>query len=152
MKSMHIRQYIVPALTISLILLSGCKDYESSIPDRDVYISRFISLSGNLADIGGYLYIDQKVNTIDRIGFGGILIYHAIDGKYYAVDLACPHEVSTDSKIGLPNSVGQCTCNTCGETYDMLSGQGTPTKGISKESLKQYSVSFKGSDEIVVTP
>lgn len=129
----------------------GCMVEKSSIPDMPVAIIRTISLSGSLSERGGFLYIDQRKNEFDRIGFGGVLIYHGLNDEYYAVDLACPKELKNNILIGRPDLSGLCTCAVCGEVYDMSSGFGTPTKGISKESLKHYVVRFYGHDEIQVS-
>jgi len=120
------------------------------IPDRDVYFKRNINTE-QLTPFGAYIYVTQPIYAIDRIGFGGLLIYHAMDNLFYAVDLACPNESNSKVIIGRPNDLGMCQCSSCGEVYDMCFGQGTPTKGISISSLKQYTVSFDGNDFIYVT-
>lgn len=129
----------------------GCQGFESSIPDRAVSVVRNITLSGTLSDVGGYYYLDSRLNEVDRIGYGGILIYHGKDNSFYAVDLACPHEISQTVKVGRPNELGICKCDSCGEEFDMSFGMGTPTKGIAKEALKHYTVTFRGTDEIIIT-
>jgi hypothetical protein len=135
----------------ALIGLTGCDGFVSSIPDREVYLKRTISIDGTLDVVGGYLYVDERVYSVDRIGYGGILIMHAQDDQFYAVDLACPNEVDPDVKIGRPDDMGICKCDSCSEEYDLSYGMGTPTKGISKESLKHYNVSFDETDHIYVS-
>jgi hypothetical protein len=133
-----------------LIALAGCNGYISSIPDRDVYFKRNIN-TVNLSPFGAYMYVITPEFAVDRIGFGGLLIYHAQDNVYYAVDLACPKEVNPKVRIGIPNDAGMCKCDSCGEVYDMTFGQGSPTKGISKEPLRHYTVSFDENDFIFIT-
>lgn len=142
---------ILSALICSSLLLLACDKYISSIPDADVYIKRNFSSFSILNSFGGYLYIAKPVYAVDRIGFGGILIVHAQDDNFYAVDLACPHEVDVNHKVSPPDDSGICKCPTCGEEYNMTFGQGNPTKKISKESLKHYRVTLDDSNNIIVT-
>lgn len=137
-------------LTILFALMSGCTGYVSSIPDREVSFKRSINTE-NLTPFGAYMYVTAPVYGVDRIGFGGLLIYHAQDNVFYAVDLACPKEVTYNIRISPPDDLGMCKCETCGEVYDMTFGQGSPTKGISKEPLRHYTVSFDENDFIFIT-
>lgn len=146
---MRKRTLIIPTLFLVIILMA-CDGYVSSIPDRDVYFKRNINTE-NLSPFGAYLYITERQFEVDRIGFGGLLIYHAQDNVYYAVDLACPKEVSPTVLISPPDDLGMCECDSCGEIYDMTFGQGTPTKGISKEALRHYTVSFDENDFIFIS-
>lgn len=133
-----------------LLALSGCEGYISSIPDSPVYLKRNINTE-NLSPFGAYLYLTAPVLATDKIGFGGLLIYHAQDNVFYAVDLACPKEVSANVRISAPDDAGMCKCTTCGEIYDMSFGQGTPTKNIAKEPLRHYTVTFDENDFIFIT-
>ncbi len=137
-------------LTILFVLMAGCTGYVSSIPDREVYFKRSINTE-NLTPFGAYMYVTAPVFSVDRIGFGGLLIYHAQDNVFYAVDLACPKEVTYNIRISPPDDLGMCKCVTCGEVYDMTFGQGSPTKGISKEPLRHYTVTFDENDFIFIT-
>ena len=139
-------------LPILFTLLAGCTDYVSSIPDREVYLKRNINTE-KLTPFGAYLYITEPVLAVDRIGFGGILIYHSLDvnKSYYAVDLACPKEANPKVRISPPNDLGLCKCDSCGEVYDMSFGQGTPTKGIAKEPLRHYTTRQDENDFIFIT-
>jgi len=137
-------------LPILFALMAGCTGYVSSIPDMPVYFKRNINTE-NLTPFGAYMYVTEPVNAIDRIGFGGLLIYHAQDNVFYAVDLACPKEVTYNVRISPPDDLGMCKCDSCGEVYDMTFGQGSPTKGIAKEPLRHYTVSFDENDFIFIS-
>lgn len=130
--------------------MAGCEGYVSSIPDQPVYFKRNLNTS-NLSPFGSYLYITAPELASDRIGFGGLLVYHAQDNVYYAVDLSCPKEVNPKVRIGKPSDAGMCRCDSCGEIYDMSFGQGIPTKGISKEPLRHYTVNIDENDYIFIT-
>ncbi|HET9570537.1 MAG TPA: hypothetical protein VFP20_03900 [Bacteroidales bacterium] len=129
-------------------LLASCDGYVTSIPDREVDFQRNFNTS-KLDYFGAYMYITQPSLASDRIGFGGLLIYHAQDNVIYAVDLACPKEVNANIRVSPPDELGMCKCATCGEVFDMFYGQGTPTKGIAKEPLRHYTVSFGDTDIII---
>jgi len=133
-----------------ILMLSSCEGYVTSIPDREVYFKRNLNTE-QLTPFGAYMYVTQPVLALDKVGFGGLLIYHAQDNNYYAVDLACPKEVNASIRIGRPDDLGMCKCETCGEVYDMTFGQGSPTKGISKEPLRHYTVSYEENDFIFIT-
>jgi len=139
----------IPALFL-IVLLSACNGYVSSIPDTQVYFKRDLN-TVQLTPFGAYMYVTEPVFAVDKIGFGGLLIYHAQDNVYYAVDLACPKEVNAHVRISPPNDLGMCKCDSCGEVYDMTFGQGSPTKGIAKEPLRHYTVSFDENDFILIT-
>jgi len=133
-----------------IVLLTACNGYVSSIPDMQVYFKRNLDTE-QLTPFGAYMYVTAPVYAVDKIGFGGLLIYHAQDNVYYAVDLACPKEVNAHVRISPPDDKGMCKCETCGEVYDMTFGQGSPTKGIAKEPLRHYTVSFDENDFIFIT-
>jgi hypothetical protein len=143
------RLLIGSLLMAILYCLSGCDNTVSSIPDRDVYLKRSI-INYSLGTIGNYLYITSPVLAEDRTGFGGLLVIHTLSDEYCAFDLACPHEANADVRIGVPSSMCICKCDSCGEEYDLSSGFGFPTKGISKESLREYTVSFDAYGYIYV--
>lgn len=144
------KRTLILSTVLLVIILMACDGYISSIPDREVYFKRNINTE-NLSPFGAYLYVTDRLFEVDRVGFGGLLIYHAQDNVYYAVDLACPKEVSPTVRISPPDDLGMCECDSCGEIYDMTFGQGTPTKGISKEALRHYTVSFDENDFIFIT-
>lgn len=138
------------SILFSLLILAGCDGFVSSIPDNQVYLKRNINTE-NLTPFGAYLYITKPELATDKIGFGGLLVYHAQDNIFYAVDLACPKEVNRNVRISVPDDAGMCKCDSCGEVYDMSFGQGTPTKGIAKEPLRHYTVNFDENDFIFIT-
>lgn len=128
--------------------LLSCTGYESSIPVRPVYIHR-INAYG-IKDAGTFLYFDKATQASDRIGFGGILVVHAYDDNFYAFDLACPVEADGNIKVGKPEGL-ICKCSSCGESYDLTFGLGTPLNHISKQGLKRYTVNIDENYNLTVT-
>lgn len=146
------KTFILSAILLGCLsfILTDCSNDDKFIPDRPVYIRRYLN-AYKLVTPGSYLYIDKRQVEKDMIGYGGILIVMAFDGQYYAFDLACPHEKSSSVKIGAPNEKLICKCPKCGEEFDVSWGAGMPTKGISKGYLKSYNVSVDEFNYITVT-
>ncbi len=136
------------SIWLLMLVVVGCENHVSSIPDMNVYFKRNINTE-KIAMPGTYLYV-TTARGIDQIGFGGLLIYHAFNNEYYAVDLACPHEVNPNVRISPPDDLGHCKCDSCGEVYNLSSGDGFPLKGISKEPLKSYNVSIDEYEFITI--
>lgn len=142
---------MVLALTIPAFLTS-CESDEPGIPDCAVYIRRNID-TYKLFNYGSYLYINKRELEKDRIGYGGILVIKgALEREYYAFDIACTNEKDASICIGKPGETLICTCESCGEQYDLNFGNGIPTKKISKLPLKRYSVSIDDYNYLIVTP
>lgn len=120
-------------------------DYISPIPDFPV--SMQLNLSTNYPtfrnSVNEHLTFTTRRFEIDRIGYGGILVYTGFDEQYYAFDMACPYELKTDVRV-YPNGLGQAVCEACGTVYDISYGIGNPTSGPSKDILKRYKTSLTG--------
>lgn len=125
--------------------LCGCESEYTTIPDAAVDLRRSIS-NYRLYDQGAYLYIDENAYRVDyeRYGFGGVIIVHTYDPLdiYCAFDISCPNEKSQTVRISEPDDMMVCTCEGCGERYDLLMGTGFPMDGISNIPLKKYTVSW----------
>lgn len=140
-----------------IILLSGCEDnYISSIPDFPVNLAidlRLAPYNTSLRNNSNSYELFEKPRMgkelIDKIGFGGIIVYADFEGKFCAFDLACPHEAKNSIKVK-PNDLGQVVCDSCGSVYDISFGIGHPIKGPAKESLKRYKAILQG-DILYVT-
>jgi nitrite reductase/ring-hydroxylating ferredoxin subunit len=85
----------------------------------------------------------KGITAVDRIGFGGILVYTGFDGEYYAFDMSCPYEHQTNVRV-YPNDLGQAVCEGCGSVFDIGYGIGNPSSGKAKEVLKKYKTTLSG--------
>ena len=135
-------------LLLTVTVFTACKDdiYRSSIPDVPVHLElNLVSQYPLFANsINEYILFTEPLYATDRIGFGGIIVYTTLEGKYAAFDLACPVEVKRDVRVE-PDGSGFLNCPSCGEQYDIMFGLGYPTKGISQEALKIYKTSLYGN-------
>ena len=138
-------KYIGIVLFINLPFASCNDNYYSSIPDFPV------SLELNLTStyptfrnsINQSLTFTKPITVMDRIGFGGILVYTGFDGEYYAFDMSCPYEAKQNILVH-PNGLGQAVCEGCGSVFDIGYGIGNPSSGKAKETLKRYKTNLSG--------
>jgi len=148
------RRYLL-VLPLLCFIFSGCDTEYTTIPDCEVYLRRNIINEGFLT-AGAYIYVAEPVLERDILGYGGIIVVYTYDPvePYCAFDLACPNCVSPTIRISEPDDMLVCTCETCGERYDLFYGNGNPLDGISKVYLKKYSAYIDPGNElyIIVTP
>ncbi|MEI6754555.1 MAG: TFIIB-type zinc ribbon-containing protein [Paludibacter sp.] len=140
---------------VSLFLISCDDTYISSIPDYPVYLELNLVTTYPIFrnSYNRSLTFLTPVTAVERIGYGGILVYTGFDGAYYAFDMSCPYEHLSTVRV-YPNELGQAVCEKCGTVYDIGYGVGNPTKRIrpnlpdttalAKEVLKQYKTTYSG--------
>jgi nitrite reductase/ring-hydroxylating ferredoxin subunit len=87
--------------------------------------------------------------NIERVGFGGVLVVHALDDQFHAFDLACPYEVNQGVRVAADENNLFAICPKCGTKYDIAFGSGAPD-GVSKYYLKRYTVTGSGT-QLTVT-
>ena len=159
MKS-RIRNIVV--VTMTCLFIAGCDDtYISSIPDYPVYLELNLVTTYPIFrnSINKSMTFLTPVTAIERIGYGGILVYTGFDGAYYAFDMSCPYEHKSTVRV-YPNELGQAICEKCGTVYDIGYGVGNPSKRIrpnlpdttalAKEVLKRYRTSMQ-NDYLYIT-
>ena len=91
---------------------------------------------------------NHAFNSIERTGYGGILVFHGQENgaeAFFAYDMACPNEASPTVKVVVENTLF-ARCPKCKSKYEIWSGIGNPVEGPSKYSLKRYTnVSINGN-------
>lgn len=151
------KKYIT--LLISVAILTGCKNtnWRSSVPDFPIHfeINTNVGMFVNFvpSNVTAYLIVNesgyhlngthQPLLVTDAYGYSGTVVF--IDGyhPYGAYDLCCPHCLKRDKPCTIDGIFA--VCPECGEQYDIYSGNGIPTKGISTEPLKQYNAIYTES-------
>jgi Rieske Fe-S protein len=131
------------------ILLSTCGDRNNNYQDiPDVYVHYTINLdlpSFNALNIpGGHVVLPDE-------GFKGVIVYHNIDGNFYAFEATCTHHPLADcSQITVDESGIYMRCGhyedkdfikCCESTYDM---NGYVLNPPALYPLKQYTVYQQG--------
>jgi len=137
-------------LIISALIVSCDDTYISSIPDFPVYLElNLITTYPNFHSPNQSLIFTKPITVMDRIGYGGILVYIGFDGIYYAFDMSCPYEHKITTRIK-PNGLGQAICDSCHSIFDIGYGIGNPISGKAKEILKRYKTTLTG-DVLYIT-
>lgn len=124
-----------------LLMLGFCScQGENPIPDYPVNLKFNITIDApELAAFGGYKEFTVPANATQRLGYGGVLVYHSIEDKYFAFDLSCPTEHSPTTRVRC-NNLGIATCDSCHTTYYVADGNGFVQSGEGRHALKKYSV------------
>ena len=150
-------------ILLTAFMLMGCKstNWKSSVPDFAIHLEintrtgMFVNFVPD--NITSYMIVDkagfhlngitQPLTVMDAYGFAGTVIY--IDGMhpYGAYDLCCPHCLKQDQPCYIDGMFA--VCPTCGERYDIYSGNGIPQQGISNEPLKEYQTTYNATTGIL---
>jgi nitrite reductase/ring-hydroxylating ferredoxin subunit len=99
----------------------------------------------SLQSLGAYKTYTKVSTGLESLGFGGILVVHAmVDDSYYAFDLSCPYEVQRTVRVEVQPDLS-AKCPECGSRYRIMDGSGWRIDGPSKEKLKQYHIYPSGN-------
>ena len=159
------RRHLLISLILCVALLTACTGYNttirSSVPAAPVHLEINTRVGQYVhfvpENIGTYLVADpggihlngktQPLTVTDAYGFAGTVVY--IDGfhPYGAYDLCCPHCVRSDMPCVVDGIYAVCPL--CGEQYDLYSGNGIPTRGISKEALRPHRTNYNVSTGVL---
>lgn len=132
---------------IFILLLSigitACEDINRRNPvpivpvDYTLYVS---SQFPNFMVDNGFqtMTITQKKYEYEFIGYAGLLIWIGMDGNYHAADLCCPFCLNPKKPVEVDGIYA--ICPKCDEHFDLSYGFAFPTKGITPDPLRQYSV------------
>lgn len=127
-----------------LLLCFSCEsEYFSRIPDYPVALELDINLTDRelIEPLGSKTFTTKRLIR-DYLGYGGILVFHGIDG-FYAYDLACPYEAKSTIRVSVYNSI-QAKCPQCGSIFNISDGTGAPQSGPARENgyyMRRYTVS-----------
>lgn len=119
----------------------------TSIPNYDVYLK--LDLNAEYPtffdSVNEALEFTQAKLDIDRLGYGGILVYTPLFdyfGKYVAFDMACPYEVDRKVRVHHDGS-GNAVCEKCGSSFLINDGTGIRVSGPAVENLKRYRATLR---------
>lgn len=143
---MYKRLKILPIV----ILLVSCKRTDT-FPYYPVFLEFNITvIAPELKASGGYKEFTAPLNYSQRVGLGGILVFHNIEDKFFAFDMACPNEQKTNIKVHC-NTMGIAVCDSCGSQFLVSDGLGFVLKGQAKIPLQKYNVYYSAYlDNLVV--
>ena len=154
------RRHPLILLVVCTCLLTACggtTTFRSSVPTYPIHLEINTNVGMYVhfvpENVGMYLIADaggihlngetQPLTVTDAYGFAGTVVY--IDGfhPYGAYDLCCPHCLKRDAPCTIDGMFA--VCPTCGEQYDIYSGNGVPTRAIAKEPLKAYRTTYNAA-------
>jgi nitrite reductase/ring-hydroxylating ferredoxin subunit len=108
--------------------------------DTDAYDMRLKAVNSAQTYDKSVLNPSRAFNSIERTGYGGILVFHGQENgadAFFAYDMACPNEASPSVKVAVENTLF-ARCPKCKTKYEIWAGVGNPVEGPSKYSLKRY--------------
>lgn len=142
------KKIICTILSLCLFPIACIEDNLQYFPKFQVNFQINLVTDGRaLVELGGYYEKKRDLET-ERVGYGGVLVYHTILDSYTAFDRACPVDVPEICLISAPNDKGIVTCNKCGSTFNIFYGNGNPESGPAinkKRILKPYKTSLSGT-------
>lgn len=141
------KKHIIVLLIITIVA-SSCRqtniNVDSPVPKYTVNLNVNIMVDAPILDTqGGYFVITEPRKYGEYIGFGGVVIFHGFDDRFYAYDLCCPYECKREICVE-PSMAGIATCPKCGSEYDIGFGSGQATKLPSKYPLRRYTTVVSG--------
>ena len=147
------------------MLLGGCESVDHDrIPYADVHLTfhtvgdwNIYGVQGDAASYRTYIFNSKErvpsnfpYTTLDRTGYGGLLLVTDVLGDLHAYDLACPYECRPNVRVSVPADELFARCPSCGSTFDIFQNRGNPMTGPAQErgyALRRYSVVSGGATE-----
>ncbi len=133
-------------LTILLVLLSACENTQRcDVPSYPVmFTMNILSEYPHFVPDNGYqtLTFTQKRYARDLIGYAGLLVWVDMEGKYNACDMCCPHCLDPQNPVYVDGI--WAVCPACDEHFDLSYGLAIPTKGVTRQALRRFSVINRG--------
>lgn len=145
-----------PLLFIFFLTFLSCdNDTSSYFPffEVDFRLSLNPGVNHTLSEIPGYYEKTERKGT-EKIGYGGVLIYHTADDRFTAYDRVCPNDLSRAYLISAPDSEGVVRCNHCKSEFRILTqdSHGRPIAGPALERgrrLQPYTATRVGNEVVV---
>ncbi len=127
---------------VLVVVVAVACSRSDSMPNYPVRLEFNISANApQLAGFNSYKEFIEPLNANQRLGLGGVVVFHSVEDKFYAFDMACPYEKKSDVRIACSN-IGLALCSSCGSQFYLADGTGFVQKGLAKYSLQKYSVYY----------
>lgn len=156
---------IAAAMLGAMLLTSACESVDDDrIPYAEVRLTfhtvgewNLYGVQGDAASSRTYIFNGTErvpsnfpYTTLDRTGYGGLLLVTDIMGDLHAYDLACPVEMRPNVRVAVSEEELVARCPSCGSTFDVFQNRGNPMTGPAHDrgyALKRYSVISGGATE-----
>ena len=84
-----------------------------------------------------YTHYSHPISSAyQAFGFGGVLVVHGVDAKFYAFDLSCPYENRSSVRVEPDSDIIYAVCPQCGTKYLINNGSGLSVEGVGRHGLK----------------
>lgn len=129
-------QSSVPRMPVNVIIDTHQGEFVHFTPEA---LNTFITIDENGYHYNGH---DIPLPFTGAFGCGGVVVYVNMLGGYDAYDLACPYCYTQGHIHSCAVNAPFAECAHCGEVYDISGGVGVPTKGISRECLRNLPLRY----------
>ncbi len=123
--------------------LTSCRnDANSNVPSYPVQLDLDIyRLYPHFVVEGGFqvMTFTEKRWDSDYLGYGGVIVWVNLEGKYCAADMTCPHCLQPKQPVFVDGLYA--VCPVCGEHFD-LTTYAFPTMGKADQPLRPYNATF----------
>ena len=124
----------VPSYPVSIRIDTNIGQYVHFTPDN---INAYIIVNKDGIYFNKQLY-PLPINT--SFGYGGTVINVNTMNQYSAFDMCCPKCLKPNQPIEVDG--GYANCPGCGEAFELMNGLGTPSRGISQQSLRRFNTLY----------
>ena len=98
-----------------------------------------------------YTHYSHPISSAyQAFGFGGVLVVHGVDAKFYAFDLSCPYENRSSVRVEPDSDIIYAVCPQCGTKYLINDGSGVPVEGVGRHGLKPYKTERVGRGTVIL--
>jgi len=131
-------------ILFAIFLLTCCNPKKNPIPDMPVRLEFNLVTQPSLAALLGFAEFTVPQHVSQYLGYGGILVFHTIDGKFCAFDMSCPYEAQPDVRVHCDNT-GIARCDSCQSAFYVGDGNAFLIEGKAQFPLKQYAVYYNAA-------
>lgn len=169
MRNKSLTKFLATAITLfSAASFGACDSVDDNrIPFAEVHLTfrtvgdwNIYGVKDDAAGAKSYIFTptekvpsDFPYTSLDRTGYGGLLLVTDVLGDLHAYDLCCPVEVRPNVRVVIPSSTdgsneAYAQCPMCKSRYDVFVNRGNPMSGPAAEkgyALQRYSVTSGGA-------
>jgi hypothetical protein len=129
-------------LSAILLLWSGCKKDNSTIPNVNVDVYVYLTQPSNIAlnSIGGWVYVSGGVK--------GIIVFKKSSNEFAAYERACPYDPSVSAaiiEVDSSNVIG--IDHNCGSQFSLFDN--SILQGPTSRGMKMYYTEYNSTNQTV---